>query len=81
MNAIIIDDEKHCTKTLQWSIEQYCPEITIVATATNGIEGKQCIEMYKPALVFLDIEMPIMNGIEFIQSFNEINFEVIFTTA
>lgn len=81
MNAIIIDDEKHCTKTLQWSLEQYCPEVVVVATATNGIQGRECIEKYKPELVFLDIEMPIMNGIEFIQSFSEINFEIIFTTA
>jgi two-component system LytT family response regulator len=81
MTAIIIDDEKHCTKTLQWSIEQYCPEVSVVATATNGIEGKECIEKYEPQLVFLDIEMPKMNGIEFIQSFEDIPFEVIFTTA
>ena len=81
MNAIIIDDEKHCTKTLQWSIEQYCPEITIVTTTTNGIEGKQCIEMYKPALVFLDIEMPKMNGFDMLDKVGKIDFHVVFTTA
>jgi two-component system LytT family response regulator len=81
MKAIIIDDEQHCIKTLHWTLAQYCPEVEIVATAENGTNGKNSIEAFNPDIVFLDIEMPMMNGIDMLKSFEEIDFEVIFTTA
>jgi two-component system LytT family response regulator len=81
MKAIIIDDEQHCIKTLQWTLAQYCPDVEIVATAENGTNGKNSIEAFNPDIVFLDIEMPMMNGIDMLKSFEEISFEVIFTTA
>ncbi|MCC7030321.1 MAG: response regulator transcription factor [Chitinophagaceae bacterium] len=81
MKAIIIDDEQHCIKTLQWTLAQYCAEIEIIAAASNAASGKQLIELHQPELVFLDIEMPVMNGIEMIKSLDKVNFEIIFTTA
>ncbi len=81
MKAIIIDDEQHCIKTLQWTLAQYCADVEITATANDAATGRQLIELHKPDIVFLDIEMPVMNGIEMIKSISEINFEIIFTTA
>ncbi len=81
MKAILIDDEQHCIKTLQWTLAQYCSDIDVVATANDAAEGKRLIEINKPDIVFLDIEMPVMNGIEMIKSIPEIQFEIIFTTA
>ena len=81
MKAIIIDDEKHCITTLVWTLKEYCPEVIISGTAQNGEEGLQLIMKLKPELVFLDIEMPMLNGLDMLQKIDNLNFKVIFTTA
>lgn len=79
--AIIIDDEEHCIKTLAWNLQEYCKEIEVVATATNGTEGIKVINEHKPDIVFLDVEMPMMTGIEMLKHFEDIKFKFVFTTA
>ncbi|MBI5915916.1 MAG: response regulator transcription factor [Bacteroidetes bacterium] len=79
--AIIIDDEKFCIETLQWEIEQNCPEVEVVATCQSGEEGIAAIERHQPSVVFLDIEMPYMNAFEMLQELGSIDFDIIFTTA
>ncbi|MBL7831937.1 MAG: response regulator transcription factor [Saprospiraceae bacterium] len=81
ISAILIDDEEHCLKTLSWNLNEFCPEIKILGTANNGKEGLNLINQLNPDLVFLDIEMPVMNGLEMLAKFDKINFKVIFTTA
>jgi two-component system, LytTR family, response regulator len=81
MKAIIIDDEIHCITTLKWTLNQYCKEVEIVATASNGSDAIMLINTLKPQLIFLDVEMPVLNGIDMLQHFEEIKFDVIFTTA
>lgn len=79
--AIIIDDELHCRKTLSMLLKEYCPEVQIVEQCDNGEDGAEAIKKLKPDLVFLDIEMPRMNGFEMLEQFSEISFAVIFTTG
>lgn len=81
MKAIIIDDEKHCAATLKYEIERHVPEVQVVATFSNPEEGREAILTLRPELVFLDIEMPRMNGFELLQSLDHIDFKLIFTTA
>jgi two-component system, LytTR family, response regulator len=81
MKAVIIDDEQHGITTLKWNLREYCSDVTVAASAQNGSEGIFIINHHKPDLVFLDVEMPIMNGIDMLLHFDEINFSVIFTTA
>jgi two-component system, LytTR family, response regulator len=81
MKAIIIDDELHCITTLKWTLKEYCKDVQVVATARNGSAGILAIEAHNPDLVFLDVEMPIMNGIDMLLHFDEIKFDVVFTTA
>jgi len=81
MQAVIIDDENHCITTLVWTLKEYCPEVIIIGTARNGEKGLQLINELKPELVFLDVEMPVLNGLDMLQHFDNINFKVIFTTA
>ncbi|MFM2392491.1 MAG: hypothetical protein RLZZ546_468 [Bacteroidota bacterium] len=81
MKAIIIDDEQHCITTLSWNLSEYCPDIKIVAQAKNGEEGISIIRQHQPDLVFLDIEMPLLSGIDMLQQLSHISFKVIFTTA
>jgi two-component system, LytTR family, response regulator len=80
--AIIIEDEVPAIKMLEWLIKTYCPEIEIVATAQNAMDGITKINELHPQIVFLDIEMPMMNGFEMLTHFNgSLPFKVIFTTA
>ncbi len=81
IKAILIDDEMHCLKTLSMLLKEYCPEVYIIDKCNDAETGLQAIEKYKPDLVFLDIEMPHVNGFEMLEQFSQINFAVIFTTG
>ncbi len=81
INAIIIDDEKHCIDTLSILIKEYCTDVKVTDTCRSAKQGLEAIEKQKPDLVFLDIEMPAMNGFEMLEQFSEIPFAIIFTTS
>jgi two-component system LytT family response regulator len=82
LNTILIDDEEHCIKTLAWTLDQYCKQdIKIVGKYQEPEEALAAISGSQPDLVFLDVEMPGLNGIELLERLGMINFEVIFTTA
>jgi two-component system, LytTR family, response regulator len=81
LKAIIIDDELSSIKNLQQKIEEFCQEIRIVATAKRPEEGIQLIHQHKPDVVFLDIEMPRMNGFRMLDELKDLDFEIVFTTA
>lgn len=81
IKSIIIDDEINCIETLQWKLENYCAGISVVATFDNPVQGLAYLKKNKIDLLFLDIEMPLLNGFDILQELPKINFEVIFTTA
>lgn len=81
IKAIIIDDEMHCIDTLSILLADYCPEVTVLEKCNSAKRGLEAIEKYQPELVFLDIEMPAMNGFELLEQFKQIPFSVIFTTS
>jgi two-component system LytT family response regulator len=81
ITAIIIDDEKNSRDSLQKKILQYCKDLDIIAICENGEEGLEKIESLKPDIVFLDVEMPRMNGFTMLQQLRTREFELIFTTA
>jgi two-component system, LytTR family, response regulator len=81
IRAIIIDDEAHCIDTLGMLLKEYCPEVQVMEQCRSAQKGLQAIEKINPDLVFLDIEMPAMNGFEMLEQFTQIPFSVIFTTS
>ena len=81
LKAIIVDDEPHCCKTLDSLLKRYCPEVNVIATCANGVDALKAIQTLNPNLVFLDVEMPKMNGFEMLEQLHEINFHLIFVTS
>src|SRR6187399_196218 len=81
VKAIIIDDEVHCQDTLGLLLKEYCPQVHLAEQCRSAKKGIEAIEKHKPDLVFLDIEMPAMNGFEMLEQFPEISFAIIFTTS
>lgn len=81
IKAIIVDDEQRSREALNGLIERYCPEVFIISEATGCNDGIDKARKFEPDLVFLDIQMPDGSGFNFLEAFDKINFEVIFTTA
>ena len=81
IKTILIDDEVHCLETLSLLLKEYCTGVQLIEQCSSAKKGLEAIEKTKPDLVFLDIEMPSMNGFEMLEQFTEIPFAVIFTTG
>jgi len=81
INTIIVDDEPYCCQIMVTLLERYCPDVKTIAVCNNGEAALNAIIDSRPQLVFLDIEMPKMNGFELLERLANIDFELIFTTA
>lgn len=81
LRAIIIDDEIKVLNTLKSIIENNVQDVDVVATTHEPLKAPGVIHQWKPDIVFIDIEMPCMNGFEVLDCINGINFEIIFVTA
>ncbi len=81
IKAILIDDEMHCLKTLEMLLKEYCANVQVVEKCNDAATGLKAIKLHNPDLVFLDIEMPRMNGFEMLEHLPQINFAVVFTTG
>lgn len=80
MKAVIIDDERLARTELKHLLEKHSNKIDIIGEAVNAKEGITLIEKEKPDVIFLDIQMPEMNGFEMLKELEEIP-HVIFITA
>jgi DNA-binding LytR/AlgR family response regulator len=79
MTCIIIDDEPLARDILETLISTN-ENLTLLATCQNALEGYQALQTQEPELIFLDIQMPQMTGIDFLKSLKNPPL-VIFTTA
>ena len=81
LKAVLIDDDESNLSSLSEKLAKHCPQITIAAKCDNAEDGIKSIEGLQPDVVFLDIEMPVMNGFLMLQQLNYKNFALIFVTA
>ncbi|HEY0679419.1 MAG TPA: response regulator [Chitinophagaceae bacterium] len=81
MKAILVDDEPDGIRTIQKMLATHCPQVDVIATCSNAMAAKQQIELLKPDVVFLDIQMPGKTGLELLSEIMPKDFEVIFVTA
>lgn len=82
INAIIVDDETHCVNRLSGLLQEHCKSSVRILdsfdTVDKAIDGSMRLH---PDLVFLDMQIHDKTGFDLLKSLDEINFDVIFTTA
>jgi len=81
LTCLIIDDEEISCDALEWQLKNFCPEIEIIHKCSDPLNAEATIGRLNPNIVFLDIEMPGMSGLELLSKFPTPTFNVIFVTA
>jgi two-component system, LytTR family, response regulator len=79
ITVIIIDDEQLARGLIREYLQEL-PHVTVLAECENGFEGVKAIAQHKPDVIFLDVQMPKLNGFEMLELLDEVP-QVIFTTA
>ncbi|PST82340.1 DNA-binding response regulator [Pedobacter yulinensis] len=81
LKAVILDDESRGSKLLSRKLGRFEDEIVVAAIFNDPLEAAAAISALKPDVLFLDVEMPGLNGFQFLEKLGSFDFEVIFTTA
>jgi two-component system LytT family response regulator len=81
VRTILVDDEPRGLNTLKKLLQEYCPEIKVIAECTDADSAKDKIELLEPQLAFLDISLPGKTSFDLLSELDKINFEIIFVTA
>jgi two-component system LytT family response regulator len=81
LRTLIVDDEKPSREVLSNYLNEYCPDVEILALCNSVKTAHKAILKYNPQLVFLDIEMPNGNGFDLLKICEPVDFKVIFITA
>lgn len=81
IKAVILDDEPKAIKGLSWELTNFKNEIEVVATFTEPEKAIVYIENNTIDCLFLDIEMPTMDGFQFLEKLENKNFAIVITTA
>lgn len=81
LKAIIVDDELYGRENLKKIIENFCHEIEILGCADSVVNAKELVNMCTPDVVFLDINMPVLDGFDFLNEYSNRNFMVVFVSA
>ncbi|WP_445748654.1 LytR/AlgR family response regulator transcription factor [Polaribacter sp.] len=81
IKAILIDDEQDAIESLAWEIKMFCKDIKIIDSFTDPEEAISAINYLKPDCVFLDIEMPRIDGFQLLSNLNYRDFDLVITTA
>lgn len=81
LKTILIDDELPSLQNLEQKLKEFCPDIEVIAIEQKPEEAIHLIEHHRPDVIFLDIEMPRINGFKLLEEIKEIDFDIVFTTA
>ncbi|HMQ69961.1 MAG TPA: response regulator [Ignavibacteria bacterium] len=81
VKGLIVDDELSGRENLKSLIENYCSEIEIIGTASSAAEAKNMLNYITPDVIFLDINMPVLDGFDFLESIDSSRFMIVFVTA
>ncbi|MDP2335271.1 MAG: LytTR family DNA-binding domain-containing protein [Bacteroidota bacterium] len=81
LSAIIVDDEFHGRENLKKILENYCQDVKVLGCADSVLSAKELVDKHQPDVVFLDINMPVLDGFDFLEEYADRNFLVVFVSA
>ena len=81
IKAVIVDDEPKAIQSLSWELSHFSEEIEIINTFTYPEDALEYLNQHTPDCLFLDIQMPTMDGFQFLEKLSNKNFPVVITTA
>lgn len=81
LKTIIIDDELKAVKSLSWELTNFCKNVEVLDIFTNAVKAVGFVKNNSIDAIFLDVQMPKMDGFQFLEQFQKREFAVIFTTA
>ncbi|SCY37306.1 LytR/AlgR family response regulator transcription factor [Flavobacterium caeni] len=81
LKVVLIDDEPNALVSLRWELERSCDDVVVLAAFERATEARDFLRDNPVDCIFLDIEMPDLNGFKLLEAFPERPFSVIVTTA
>ena len=81
IEAVLVDDEDKAIESLKWELTNFSKEIEVVASFTDPFAALEYLREHTPDCLFVDIEMPAMDGFQFIQKMQNRDVAVVITTA
>jgi two-component system LytT family response regulator len=81
IEVVLVDDEKKALESLQWELSNFSAEVEVIATFTDPAEALVFLQRQSPDCIFLDIEMPTMDGFQFLEKMPDKEVPVVITTA
>ncbi len=81
IKAVIVDDEPKAIQSLSWELTHFSNEIEVIKTFSNPEDAIDYLNFNSPDCLFLDIQMPTMDGFQFLEKLSNKNFAVVITTA
>lgn len=81
LTSLIVDDELHGRENLKKILIDYCPEVEVLEVAESVLKAIELVKIHKPDVVFLDINMPVLDGFDFLAEFEDRNFMAVFVSA
>ena len=81
LKAVIVDDEPKAIQSLVWELSNFKNEIEVMASFTNPDEALKYIDSHRPDCLFLDVQMPTIDGFQFLEELKNTDFAVVITTA
>ncbi len=81
IKVVLLDDEKHCTQGLSMQLKSLAPQVEVMAQFNSPILALNFVQSNSFDILFLDVEMPQLNGFDFLKKIGPPSFKVVFTTA
>jgi two-component system LytT family response regulator len=81
ITAVLVDDEEKAIQSLKWELTNFSDEIEVIACFTDAFQALDYLHTNSPDCLFLDIEMPSMDGFQFIEKLQNRDVAIVITTA